>query len=74
MFLEALDEVRRPMQIELYDEAGLLHLRWNIHSCWPSEYTVMPELDDDTVGLASMTIEHEGWERDPSVGPPVTGT
>ena len=60
------------MQIELYDQAGQIVLRYNLHNCWPSEYTALPELDSETnaTALASMTIEHEGWDRDPSVEPP----
>src|SRR3954470_514855 len=67
----ALDDFRRPMQIELYDQAGRIRQRYNLHNCWPSEYTALPELDSEanTVALASMTIEHEGWERDLSVEP-----
>jgi phage tail-like protein len=61
---------RKPMQIELHDQHGGLVLRFNLYGCWPSQYAALPELDNteaDAVGLASMTIEHEGWERDPSV-------
>jgi phage tail-like protein len=60
---------RKPMQIELYDQAGVIALRYNLYNCWPSEYTALPELDaeGDAVALASMTIEHEGWDRDTSV-------
>jgi hypothetical protein len=34
-------------------------------------YTALPELDSEanTVALASMTIEHDGWERDTPVEP-----
>jgi phage tail-like protein len=65
-------DFRKPMQIELYDEAGQIVLRYNLNNCWASEYTAMPELDADSneVALESMTIQHEGWERDPSVAPP----
>jgi phage tail-like protein len=59
---------RRPMQIEVYDQLGALRLRYNLYNCWPSEYTALPELNSDAnvVALASMTIEHEGWDRDMS--------
>jgi phage tail-like protein len=63
---------RKPMQIELYNQAGVIVLRYNLYNCWPSEYSPLPELDSEAnaVALASMTIEHEGWERDTSVQPP----
>ena len=49
-------------------------LRYNLYNCWPSEYTALPDLDSEanTVALASMTIEHEGWDRDLSVKPALT--
>jgi len=60
---------RKPMQIELYDQQGILAVRYNLYNCWPSEYTALPDLDGsaNAVALASMTIEHEGWDRDTSV-------
>jgi phage tail-like protein len=68
----SLSSFRKEMQVDLYDEAGQPILRYDIHNCWPSEYTALPELDADanTVALASMTIEHEGWDRDPTLTPP----
>jgi phage tail-like protein len=70
MIWSDLPDFRKEMQIELYDQSGSLALRFNLHSCWPSEYTALPELDSEanTVALASLTLEHEGWERDESVG------
>jgi phage tail-like protein len=57
------------MQIELHDQAGPLVLRYDLYNCWASEYVALPELDGDAnvVAMASMTIEHEGWDRDTSV-------
>jgi phage tail-like protein len=68
----SLKDFRKPMQIELYNQAGQIVLRYNLYNCWPSEYTALPELasEANTVALASLTIEHEGWERDTSVTPP----
>ena len=40
-------DFRKPMQIELYDQAGRLSLRYNLYNCWPSEYTALPDLDGD---------------------------
>jgi phage tail-like protein len=44
-------------------------MRYDLYNCWPSEYVALPELagDANTVAIASMTIEHEGWDRDTSV-------
>jgi phage tail-like protein len=68
----AMASFRKPMQIEVYNQAGVIVLRYNLYNCWPSEYTALPDLDSETntVALASMTIEHEGWDRDTSVTAP----
>lgn len=61
----SMSDFRKDMQIELYDESGEPVQRYDIHNCWPSEFTALPELDSETnaIALASMTLEHEGWER-----------
>jgi phage tail-like protein len=62
---------RKDMQIEVYDEAGQRVLRYTLYHCWPSEYIALPELNPaaNAVGLGSMTIEHEGWDRDTRLTP-----
>jgi phage tail-like protein len=60
-----LASFRKEIQIELYNQAGQLALRYLVHNCWPSEYTALPDLNSEsnTVALASLTLEHEGWDR-----------
>jgi phage tail-like protein len=67
-----MTKFRKPMQLELYNQAGVIVLRYNLYNCWPSEYTALPDLDSEAnaVALASMTIEHEGWDRDTTVTAP----
>ena len=69
-----LDKFRQNIQIELYDQAGRPLLRYNLYNCWPSEFTSLPDLDSEanTVALESMTIEHEGWDRDTTLTPATT--
>ena len=68
----SLADFRKNIQLELYNQAGQLVIRYNIYNCWPSEYTAMPELDSgaNAVALASLTLENEGWDRDTSVTQP----
>jgi phage tail-like protein len=68
----SLREFRKQMQIELYNQVGQLVMRYDLYNCWPSEYVALPELvgDANVVAIASMTIQHEGWDRDTSVTPP----
>lgn len=68
----SLADFRKNIQIELYNQAGQLAIRYNLYRCWPSEYTALPELqaEANVVALASLTLQHEGWDRDTSVQPP----
>jgi phage tail-like protein len=72
----SMTDFRKPMQIELYNQAGVIVLRYNLYNCWPSEYTALPDLSSDAnaIALASMTIEHEGWDRDLSLTAPPSGS
>ena len=67
-----LDSFRKDLQLVVYNQAGQATLRYNIYNCWPSEYTALPDLDAESnaVAIASLTIEHEGWDRDTTLTPP----
>jgi hypothetical protein len=43
-----------------------------VYRCWPSVYQPIPELDAGAsmTLLESLTLEHEGWERDTEVVEP----
>jgi phage tail-like protein len=68
----SLKDFRKDIQIELYNEAGQLALRYNVFRCWVSEYQSLPELDANANAVAIQTIklENEGWERDTEVPEP----
>jgi phage tail-like protein len=65
----SLRDFRKPITIEMYNEAGQLVIAYNVYRCWPSSYSAMPELDaaGNAVAIESLTLENEGWERDPDV-------
>jgi phage tail-like protein len=65
----SLADFRKNIIIELYNEAGQKVLAWNVYRCWVSEYQALPELDGsgNAVAIQSITLQNEGWERDPSV-------
>jgi phage tail-like protein len=69
----SLNEFRKDISIELYNEAGQLVRVWHVFRCWPSEYRALPDLDAgaNAVAIELLTLENEGWERDVSVTPPV---
>lgn len=67
-----LGDFRKDIAIELYNEAGQLVIAYRVFRCWVSEYQALPELDAHGSGVAieSITLEHEGWERDRGVEEP----
>jgi phage tail-like protein len=58
--------------IEFYNEAGQLAIAYKVYRCWVSGYQALPDLDANSteVALQSITLEHEGWERDYAVTEP----
>ncbi len=68
----SLKDFRKDITIELYNEAGQLVIAYRIFRCWPSEYAALPELEGNatSVAIESITLQHEGWERDVDVTEP----
>lgn len=68
----ALASFRKDVTIELHNEAGQLVLAYKVHRAWVSSYQALPDLDAGSSGTAieSITLQHEGWERDTSVVEP----
>ncbi|HLO15029.1 MAG TPA: phage tail protein, partial [Anaerolineales bacterium] len=68
----SLKDFRKDMIIELYNEAGQLVMAFKVYRCWPSEYVALSDLDADNTSIAfeSITLQHEGWERDYEVTEP----
>ena len=69
----SLDDYRKDIIIELYNEAGQLVMAWKVYRCWPSKYTAVSSLNADfcTPAQETITLQHEGWERDYEVREPV---
>lgn len=64
-------DFRRDLTIELYSEAGQKVVAYTVYGCWVSSYTGMPDRDGgNAVMIESMTIQNEGWMRDPGVAGP----
>lgn len=66
----SLLDYRQDLIIELYNEAGQKVMAYNVYKAWVSEYTAMSDLDangEATIVIQSLTIEHEGWERDDKI-------
>lgn len=68
----SLQDFRKDVILELYNEAGQLAIAYKLYRCWVSEYEAMPELDANAnaVAIQKIKLENEGWERDYEVGEP----
>jgi phage tail-like protein len=68
----SLQDFRKDITIDVYNEAGQLVLAYNVFRCWVSEYQALPDLDANANAVAIQTIklENEGWERDYDVVEP----
>jgi phage tail-like protein len=68
----SLNEFRKDIIIELYNEAGQLVRAYLVYRCWPSQYQALPDLDanNNAIAIEHIKLENEGWERDTSVVPP----
>ena len=68
----SLEDFRKDIVIELYNEAGQLAIAYKVFRCWVSEYQPLAELDANAnaVLIASLKLENEGWERDYDVTEP----
>jgi phage tail-like protein len=60
----SLDDFRRDIVLEIYDEAGELALTYRLLRCWVSEYEAISDLDapESCVAFQRIRLENEGWE------------
>lgn len=68
----SLEDFRKNIIIEVYNEAGQLAIAYKVYRCWVSEYVAMPDLDSnaDAILIQTIKLENEGWERDKGVAEP----
>lgn len=68
----SLQDFRKNIIIEVYNEAGQLTTRYNVYRCWVSEFQAMADLDANAnaVLIQHIKLENEGWERDYSAVEP----
>ena len=69
----SLQDFRKDVIVEVYNEAGQLAISYHLYRCWVSEYQALPELDAgaNAVAIQTIKLENEGWERDLSTQEPV---
>lgn len=68
----SLQDFRKDVILNLYNEAGQLALSYKIYRAWVSEFKALPDLDASSSGTAiqSIKLENEGWEIDLDVPEP----
>jgi phage tail-like protein len=68
----SLKGFRKDIYIELLNEAGQVAKAWQVHRCWVSEYSALPEMDSNgnAVAIETIVLQNEGWERDLAVPEP----
>ncbi|NIV03065.1 MAG: phage tail protein [Calditrichae bacterium] len=62
----SLKDFRKDIRIEIVDDRGKVLIAFNVYRCWPSEYSALSKLEEDSQSLAmeTLVLQYEGWERD----------
>ena len=69
----SLKNFRKDIVINVLNLQGQAALSYKVFRAWVSEYQAVPDLDAGTmnaVGIQTVVLQHEGWERDTSVAEP----
>lgn len=68
----SLKDFRKDITINVQNPQGVTVLSYIVYRCWVSEYQALPELDasGNAVMIQTLTLQHEGWQRDDSVAEP----
>lgn len=64
---------RKDIIINVLNLQGTVAISYQVKRAWVSEYQANPEMDagtTNTVGIQTIKLEHEGWERDEAVSEP----
>jgi phage tail-like protein len=69
----SLVNYRKDVVINVLNLQGQVAISYKLFRAWVSEYQALPEFDANTmntVGIQTITLQHEGWERDNAVSEP----
>ena len=69
----SLKNFRKDIVINVLNLQGQVAISYQVKRAWVSEYQALPDFDagtTNTVGIQSIKLEHEGWERDGDVSEP----
>jgi len=69
----SLKDFRKDIIINVLNLQGQVAISYKVFRAWVSEYQALPDFDagsTNTVGIQTIKLEHEGWERDTAVTEP----
>lgn len=69
----SLVSFRKDVVLNVLNLQGLVAISYKLYRAWVSEYQALPEFDAGTmnaVGIQTITLQNEGWERDVAVAEP----
>lgn len=69
----SLKDFRKDVVINVLNLQGTVAISYNVHRAWVAEYQALPDFDagtTNTVGIQTIKLEHEGWDRDDAVSEP----
>lgn len=69
----SLVNFRKDIVINVLNLQGTVSISYHVKRAWVSEYQALPDFDAGTtnsVGIQTIKLEHEGWDRDEAVAEP----
>lgn len=69
----SLINFRKDIVINVLNLQGTVAMSYQVKRAWVSEYQALPDFDagtTNTVGIQTIKLEHEGWDRDEAVAEP----
>lgn len=64
-----LQDFRKNVTVDVFNEAGVKALSYNLYRAWVSEYQALPDLDAsaNAVAISTLQLQFEWFERDTAV-------
>ncbi len=69
----SLVNFRKDVTINVMNLQGQVAISYQVRRAWVSEYQALPDFDagtTNTVGIQTLKLEHEGWDRDEAAPEP----
>ncbi len=69
----SLKNFRKDIVVNVLNLQGQVAISYQLMRAWVSEYQAIPDFDASsttTVGIQTVTLQHEGWQRDTGVSEP----